>query len=165
MRSPQQSSMGMAPGSYSWPTRRIDVIVMAPMDSSTMRFLPFAGLDSQDESVGKGREEACRGVLARADLRSIEWSRFGLSSVAGQACAQATCGRCGRSSTDPGYRYDHEWATPYEYAKSMADQLSSAVLVTFNGEGHLAYGQSGCVKSWVDAYLVRNQVPRDGTRC
>jgi pimeloyl-ACP methyl ester carboxylesterase len=56
-------------------------------------------------------------------------------------------------------------ATPYEYAKSMADQLSSAVLVTFNGEGHLAYGQSGCVKSLVDAYLVRGQVPRDGTRC
>ena len=56
-------------------------------------------------------------------------------------------------------------ATPYEYAKSMADQLSSAVLVTFNGEGHLAYGQSSCVKSVVDAYLVRSQVPRDGTRC
>ena len=56
-------------------------------------------------------------------------------------------------------------ATPYEYAKSMADALSSAVLVTFNGEGHLAYGQSRCVKAVVDAYLVRDQVPRDGTRC
>jgi pimeloyl-ACP methyl ester carboxylesterase len=56
-------------------------------------------------------------------------------------------------------------ATPYEYAKLMADELSSAVLVTFNGEGHLAYGQSGCVKAQVDAYLVRDQVPRDGTRC
>jgi pimeloyl-ACP methyl ester carboxylesterase len=56
-------------------------------------------------------------------------------------------------------------ATPYEYAKSMADQLNSAVLVTFNGEGHLAYGQSSCVKSVVDAYLVRSQVPLDGTRC
>ncbi|HJY45031.1 MAG TPA: alpha/beta hydrolase [Propionibacteriaceae bacterium] len=56
-------------------------------------------------------------------------------------------------------------ATPYEYAKSMADELSSAVLVTLNGEGHLAYGQSRCVKAVVDAYLVRDQVPRDGTRC
>jgi len=56
-------------------------------------------------------------------------------------------------------------ATPYEYAKSMADELSSAVLVTFDGEGHLAYGQSRCVKTLVDAYLVRDQVPRDGTRC
>jgi hypothetical protein len=47
----------------------------------------------------------------------------------------------------------------------MANELSSGVLVTLDGEGHLAYGQSDCVKSLVDAYLVRNQVPRDGTRC
>jgi pimeloyl-ACP methyl ester carboxylesterase len=56
-------------------------------------------------------------------------------------------------------------ATPYEYAVGMAAELSSGVLVTFDGEGHLAYGQSSCVKSLVDGYLVRNQVPRDGTRC
>jgi pimeloyl-ACP methyl ester carboxylesterase len=56
-------------------------------------------------------------------------------------------------------------ATPYEYAKAMADELSSAVLLTFDGEGHLAYGQSRCIKTLVDAYLVRNQVPRDGTAC
>ncbi len=56
-------------------------------------------------------------------------------------------------------------ATPYEYAKSMADELSPAVLLTFDGEGHLAYGQSSCIKTLVDAYLVRNQVPRDGTEC
>ncbi|HTF41234.1 MAG TPA: alpha/beta hydrolase [Propionibacteriaceae bacterium] len=56
-------------------------------------------------------------------------------------------------------------ATPYEYAKSMAKELSTAVLVTFDGEGHLAYGQNDCVKALVDGYLVRNQIPRDGTRC
>jgi pimeloyl-ACP methyl ester carboxylesterase len=56
-------------------------------------------------------------------------------------------------------------ATPYEYAKSMADELSSGVLVTYDGEGHLAYGQSSCVKSLVNGYLVRQQVPRDGVRC
>jgi pimeloyl-ACP methyl ester carboxylesterase len=56
-------------------------------------------------------------------------------------------------------------ATPYEYAVAMASELSSGVLVTFDGEGHLAYGQSSCVKSLADAYLVRSQVPRDGTRC
>ena len=47
----------------------------------------------------------------------------------------------------------------------MADELSSAVLLTFDGEGHLSYGQSRCIKTLVDAYLVRNQVPRDGTKC
>ena len=56
-------------------------------------------------------------------------------------------------------------ATPYEYAVSMARELRSGVLVTFQGEGHSAYGQSGCIRTLVVAYLVRNEVPRDGTRC
>jgi pimeloyl-ACP methyl ester carboxylesterase len=56
-------------------------------------------------------------------------------------------------------------ATPYEYAESMARELRSGVLVTFDGEGHLAYGQSGCVRELVVAYLVKDEVPRDGIRC
>ena len=56
-------------------------------------------------------------------------------------------------------------ATPYEYAKSMARELGSGVLVTLDGEGHLAYGQSSCVRQLVVGYLVRDEVPRDGARC
>lgn len=56
-------------------------------------------------------------------------------------------------------------ATPYEYAVAMARQLESGVLVTFRGEGHLAYGQSPCVQRLVQAYLVDGAVPVDGSRC
>ena len=56
-------------------------------------------------------------------------------------------------------------ATPYEYAVNMAEQLESGVLVTFDGEGHLAYGQSECVQRIVVAYLVDDAVPADGSRC
>ena len=56
-------------------------------------------------------------------------------------------------------------ATPYEYAERMAEQLTSGVLVTLEGEGHLAYGQSPCVQRIVQNYLVRDQVPTDGVRC
>jgi pimeloyl-ACP methyl ester carboxylesterase len=56
-------------------------------------------------------------------------------------------------------------ATPYEYAQSMARALGSGVLVTLDGEGHLAYGQSSCIRELVVAYLVRDEVPHDGTRC
>ena len=45
-------------------------------------------------------------------------------------------------------------ATPYEYAEDMADQLRSGVLVTFDGEGHLAFGSSECVNRLVVDYLV-----------
>jgi len=56
-------------------------------------------------------------------------------------------------------------ATPYENAEGMARQLDSGVLVTLEGEGHTAYGQSDCVRSSVNAYLVDGAVPADGTRC
>jgi pimeloyl-ACP methyl ester carboxylesterase len=56
-------------------------------------------------------------------------------------------------------------ATPYEYAVDMADRLKSAVLVTYRGEGHLAFGSSECVNRLVIDYLVRDQVPPDNTRC
>ena len=56
-------------------------------------------------------------------------------------------------------------ATPYEWAKEMDAQLRSSVLVTFAGEGHLAYDKSPCVRTLVQDYLVEGRVPADGTRC
>jgi pimeloyl-ACP methyl ester carboxylesterase len=56
-------------------------------------------------------------------------------------------------------------ATPYRWAESLADQLESGVLLTFEGEGHTAYGSNACVNSAVDAYLLKGTPPREGTRC
>lgn len=57
-------------------------------------------------------------------------------------------------------------ATPYQQAVSMAEQLSSGVLVTYSGEGHGSYGgKSACVDGIVVAYLVKGDVPADGVRC
>ncbi|GGP97570.1 alpha/beta hydrolase [Streptosporangium pseudovulgare] len=57
-------------------------------------------------------------------------------------------------------------ATPYEWAKALADELSSGVLVGFDGDGHTAYlTGSSCVDRLVDDYLIDLKVPRDGTRC
>ncbi len=56
-------------------------------------------------------------------------------------------------------------ATPYENAPAMADQLKSGVLVTSNGEGHLAYGKSECITKIVRAYLVDDVVPPERTTC
>ena len=56
-------------------------------------------------------------------------------------------------------------ATPYEYAVDMARRLKSGVLVTYRGEGHLAFGSSGCVRQLVVDYLVQGRVPADSTRC
>jgi pimeloyl-ACP methyl ester carboxylesterase len=57
-------------------------------------------------------------------------------------------------------------ATPYVWAKALAEQLSSGVLVTYDHNGHTAYDQGdGCIVSAVNAYLGRVDVPKDGLRC
>ncbi|MGV9773540.1 alpha/beta hydrolase [Streptosporangium sp. NPDC003464] len=57
-------------------------------------------------------------------------------------------------------------ATPYAWSEALADQLSSGVLVGFDGDGHTAYlTGSSCVDRLVDDYLINLAVPKDGTYC
>ncbi|MFF8974420.1 alpha/beta hydrolase [Streptomyces sp. NPDC014995] len=57
-------------------------------------------------------------------------------------------------------------ATPYRWAQSLSRQLSSARLLTYQGDGHTAYGRgSACVDSTINAYLLRGTPPADGKRC
>ncbi|MCC3276478.1 MULTISPECIES: alpha/beta hydrolase [unclassified Arthrobacter] len=57
-------------------------------------------------------------------------------------------------------------ATPYEWAQALAAQMDSAVLVTWEGEGHTAYGRgSQCVEDVVDDYFVDGTVPEEDLVC
>ncbi len=57
-------------------------------------------------------------------------------------------------------------ATPYQNAVTMAKQLTSAVLLTYEGEGHGTFGgKSSCIDNAVIAYLTHGTVPADGSRC
>ncbi|HEX7349643.1 alpha/beta hydrolase [Brachybacterium sp.] len=57
-------------------------------------------------------------------------------------------------------------ATPYQWAQNLAAQLDDAVLLTYEGNGHTAYGRSGgCIEEQVDAYLLEGTVPEDGLTC
>jgi len=57
-------------------------------------------------------------------------------------------------------------ATPYEWSVSLAEQLSSGVLVTREGEGHTGYNKGNdCVDEAVEAYLLAGTVPEDGLLC
>lgn len=57
-------------------------------------------------------------------------------------------------------------ATPYEWAESLAEQLDSGFLVTYEGEGHTAYNKgSQCVNDVVDEYLIKGTVPDDDPQC
>ncbi|RJF40371.1 alpha/beta hydrolase [Actinomyces sp. 2119] len=58
-------------------------------------------------------------------------------------------------------------ATPYQWAQSLADQLESGHLLTAEGNKHCAYrqGSTDCVDAAVDAYLLRGELPQEGTTC
>jgi pimeloyl-ACP methyl ester carboxylesterase len=57
-------------------------------------------------------------------------------------------------------------ATPYSQAVSLAKQLSSGVLITYEGEGHTIYaGGVACVDDTVDAYFLRGEVPSADPMC
>ncbi|MFF3378188.1 alpha/beta hydrolase [Streptomyces sp. NPDC002680] len=57
-------------------------------------------------------------------------------------------------------------ATPYPWAQSLARQLSSARLLTYEGDGHTAYGRgSDCIDDTINAYLLRGTPPTEGKRC
>ncbi len=56
-------------------------------------------------------------------------------------------------------------ATPYRWAVSLAEQLESGVLLTYEGEGHTAYGDDECVNRVVDDYLLTGEAPEEDARC
>jgi pimeloyl-ACP methyl ester carboxylesterase len=57
-------------------------------------------------------------------------------------------------------------ATPVEWAGNLRNELGNAALLTWQGEGHTAYGRgSTCVDNTVDSYLVDKKAPADGARC
>ena len=57
-------------------------------------------------------------------------------------------------------------ATPYEWAQSLASQLSSGRLLTRTGQGHVGYRQGNtCIDRAVERYLVQGTLPPEGTVC
>lgn len=58
-------------------------------------------------------------------------------------------------------------ATPYEWGVKVAQSLATGVLVTYNGEGHTAYGANApaCVVDAVDRYLLTGEAPAVDPQC
>ncbi len=57
-------------------------------------------------------------------------------------------------------------ATPLAWARALAHQLDSGVLVTRNGDGHTGYREgNACVDRTVESYLVSGTVPKREVHC
>ncbi|MFC5913198.1 alpha/beta hydrolase [Streptomyces pulveraceus] len=57
-------------------------------------------------------------------------------------------------------------ATPYKWAQSLAGQLSSGTLLTYEGDGHTAYGRgSKCIDTAINTYLLEGTPPTKDEKC
>jgi len=56
-------------------------------------------------------------------------------------------------------------ATPYVWAQRLAAELQHGELVTWQGENHVAYYYSACVRSLDQGYFVSGTLPAPGTVC
>ncbi|MFH8679463.1 alpha/beta hydrolase [Streptomyces lydicus] len=57
-------------------------------------------------------------------------------------------------------------ATPYTWAKALAAQLTNATLLTYDGDGHTAYGRgSDCIDTAVNTYLLDGTTPPKNKHC
>jgi len=60
----------------------------------------------------------------------------------------------------------HDPATPYAWAQSVAGELKSGHLLTYDGTGHTAYARGDdCIDGAVDAYLTAGTLPAPAMRC
>ncbi|WP_077193117.1 alpha/beta hydrolase [Streptomyces lydicus] len=57
-------------------------------------------------------------------------------------------------------------ATPYTWAKALSSQLANATLLTYEGDGHTAYGRgSNCIDTAVNTYLLDGTTPPKNKHC
>lgn len=126
-------------------------------------------LDSRSSSEASSMAAANKEMLAASSMLGRYWQFGGLS------CEQWPYPVAQKPSTFKAVGAEKilvigttgDPATPYWQAVSLAnDVLANAQLITFNGEGHTAYGlESSCVNNVVDDYFIKNVVPTQDPDC
>ena len=92
-----------------------------------------------------------------SDILGAKNISFGLVLDYGRNLMRTRSHRVPNGTNDP--------ATPYSWAVSLATYLDASLL-TYEGEGHTAYGRSNqCIIDAVDDYLVDGVLPPDGLKC
>jgi hypothetical protein len=55
--------------------------------------------------------------------------------------------------------------TPYQWAVNLAHELQRGFLLTWQGEDHVSYFYSACVRNVDQTYLISEALPAAGTVC
>lgn len=138
------------------------------LDNSTEAFSAINCLDYEYQSDVAVMREKAAAVAAAAPVIGPYFGYGDLSCIDWPVPSEAERAPIHAEGADPilvvGTTGDP--ATPYEWAVSLADQLDSGVLVSYDGEGHTAYNKSNqCVADAVERYLIDGVVPESDPRC
>jgi pimeloyl-ACP methyl ester carboxylesterase len=126
-------------------------------------------LDSRSSSDAKSMAQSNKRMLAASSMLGRYWQFGALSCEQWPYPVVKKPASFSASGSSPilvvGTTGDP--ATPYWQAVSLANRvLENAQLVTFNGEGHTAYGlQSSCINRAVDDFFIKNVVPTEDPDC
>lgn len=174
----------------SWPVLTMALSsALQDRDGTTLMALADAGADRDDNGEYAPGTEAFTAINCldyapiadvdkmRADAKELEDVSFFFGPVlayGGVTCAdwpyetQRTPAPVSASGAAPilvvGTTRDP--ATPYEWSVSLDEQLENSTLLTFDGDGHTAYGNGNeCIADAVDDYLLNGELPEEGTVC
>jgi len=98
--------------------------------------------------------------------RPFAWSTIGCRGFTARSDQKVTNRRAEGAAPILVVGTTRDPATPLEWAEAMAQQLSSGVLVTRDGDGHTAYNSgNACIDETLEDYLITGAVPDDGLAC
>lgn len=107
-----------------------------------------------------------RGVRVPALAKAMSWGNAPCSTWFGHTAQPPTAVTSTTASPVIVIGTTRDPATPYAWARALAAQLPTATLLTFEGDGHTAYGtDSRCVQDAVDGYFLNGTMPPAGLRC
>lgn len=137
-------------------------------DNQTEAFTAINCLDSRSASDLATMEKEAQQIIAAAPVMGESFTYGGIG-----------CANWPYDAVTPDYDISapgaapilvigttHDPATPYKWSEGLADTLESGVLITNEGDGHGAYGQSNsCILNTVDDYFVDGTVPDTDPMC
>ena len=155
-------------------------------DASTFRVLANETLSQSMVDVGVFYGNTCLDYRVEGDMTTWAAQSQDLEKVAPHfgtlyEGGDLTCQSWGHSGTQPPKALHAKGAapilvigttgdpaTPYEWSEALAEQLDSGQLLTWEGNGHTAYGNAGrgpCVANAVDTYLLTGAMPEKDLTC
>ena len=135
-------------------------------DNSNDAIMDINCLDRQDRpTLEETQTLASQWIVEAPNFGAyLAWGNLSCTYWSAPATGQAHTIRADGAPTILVVGTTNDPATPYPWAQALATELSSGVLLTYDGDGHTAYFQgSACIDNYVDDYFLTGKAPEEIT--